>query len=201
MLHLRPRKHDRMIRVFGSFEQMIKSWSDYYGSERFLEELRSLPRLFPCSSECPHTGVPANLRVLLDNNADTRQRTDELLPWELRCCWYARALITMILQRKFPEAHQAWVLEVFCPIPVANVGFGCVHGNLPHWLVRKIRVPSELRERFSAFFEETILGDCTRITGLGAGQIASTILADRDFQTNRLPDFGQQIADVLSRAA
>jgi hypothetical protein len=99
----------------------MESWHDYYRSDRFRNELRSLPVLFPSASECPHTGVPAGLRVLLDDDALTRDRVQALLAPELRCAWFGLCLVSMTLHSRFGRQAGAWAERIFCPIPEANV--------------------------------------------------------------------------------
>lgn len=177
----------------------MEFWNDYYQSERFRNELESLPEHFPCAGECSHTKVPPELRVLMDDNAETRSRVERLLSPELRCTWFGLSLISMTLHSHFGEQYGDWSDKKFCPVPVANVGFGCVHGVLPFWIVTRLPFPADKQETFPLFFEQTLLGEAAQITSIPKKNIEAKMLADRDLQKINIPKIAVEILHVLTR--
>ncbi len=177
----------------------MEFWHDYYRSDRFRNELRSLPGLFPPASECPHTGVPAGLRVLLDDDALTRDRVQALLAPELRCAWFGLCLVSMTLHSRFARQAGAWAERIFCPIPVANVGMGCVHGTLPLWMMEQPGLPAAAEADFPRFFAETIVPEAAEITSIPGNAIAAKLLGGPDFRQKPLPRLVAAIMDFLPK--
>lgn len=178
--------------------EAMEFWNDYYRGDRFRNELRSLPDLFPCAVECPHTGVPVGLRVLLDDDAVTRGRVQAVLPPELRCAWFGLCLMSMTLHSRFRQHAGAWARRIFCPIPVANVGLGCVHGTLPLWMVEQTGLAAVPEADFPRFFAETILPEAAEVTSIPAEAIAAKLLGEKAFRQSHIPRLVAGIMSVLS---
>lgn len=174
-------------------------WNTYITSDRFRAEIAALPRQFPCTQECTHSGVPIELRVLLDDNSETRNRAEAGLAPELRCCWFGLSLLAMTLHSRFTPQYVAWAQENYCPIPMANVGFGCVHGTLPMWIVARLKLPPEVLAAFPAFFVESILAEAEIVTTIPKTMIIQPMLSYEGFRVGHLPRFANALVVYMQQ--
>jgi hypothetical protein len=173
-------------------------WLDFFNGE-FRAELMNLPARYPCTSDCVHCHAPMNLRVFLPQHRMSRIRLLAELSEKFLCCWYGLLLVSQGLHKHFPEAHDAWTKQNFCPLPVTESGMGCVQVAPPRSLLRAKQISESTWTGFVPFFENRILGEMESITGIGAVVFMKQMRQDRDFHEENAHPFENLLFSSLAK--
>ena len=134
---------------------------------------------------CPHTRAPKERRLLLGG------LSDDVRDYPFMWSWYALTLLDQTIFSHFPHADEAWHRAVGnYPLPMVEVGFGCLHVAAPRDLLRTgagVRTPSHASAEWAAFvhfFVEEVREHLEQKSGVGAEEFWAALASEREFGSN-----------------
>lgn len=156
----------------------MADWLNYLDGP-YQAATKAICERFRSKFRCSHCAAPYRMRVSLPKDQDLSGFVPDMDLQQFLACWYGLLLVSQGLHKSFRNVHPDWEREVFCPLPVHEIGEGCVRVSPSHWLLRNIEIGPAAWDVFVAFFHERILADMKRITGVKPAELMKAIYRDR----------------------
>jgi len=165
---------DYIKKTFTNRERpMSTNWNRYF-YHTFPAELREFASKWRPQHHCPHCQAPKHRRALVDGDHLSE------LSHPARFCWYALTLIDQGMFTHFRASSDRWVKATGgYPLPVANIGFGCVAVTIPAYLLK----PTDSLEDWSTFLEfwlDELDAKLHSFTGVTPTAFFEAVRTDRD---------------------
>lgn len=149
-------------------------WKTYYYND-FPEELRRFSLTRIPEHHCEHCQAPPRRRCLINKNFPLE------MPNNFRFAWYGITLYDQGLFKYFPLANPRWVSNTGgYPLPVEEIGFGCVRVVAPAKLLSTTDPENHWREYVAFWLQETA-NRFENMTGVTPAAFFDAIGTDRDF--------------------
>ena len=127
----------------------MSNWSKYFHNQ-FWEELREFSSTRIPEHHCEHCKAPQERRCLIDEKFLIQQTQN------FRFAWYGVTLYEQGLFTYFPEAHERWISHRGSyPLPVENIGMGCVRVVAPRRHLSNNDNPQEWMKFVKFWLKET----------------------------------------------
>ena len=172
-------------------------WQDFFEGE-FQVRLKDILARFPCDSDCEHCRAPMELRVLLPKHRGLRNLLPDELIEPFFCCWYGMVLVSQGVHQLFPESSTKWSQATFCPLPVENIGMGCVRVRDAQDLLSIISIPQQRWGDFILFFSSVILRDLEKVTEISPESFMAVLRSARIRENNSSHPLEAQLLGVLN---
>jgi hypothetical protein len=150
----------------------MSNWSKYFHNQ-FWEELREFSSTRIPEHHCEHCKAPQERRCLIDEKFLDQQQN-------FRFAWYGVTLYEQGLFTYFPEAHERWISHRGSyPLPVENIGMGCVRVVAPLRLLSPSDNESEWLD-YVKFWLEYTEHTFEEMTSIAPSSFFGAIRSDRD---------------------
>jgi len=151
----------------------MNNWSNYFHNQ-FREELNRFSSTRIPEHHCEHCKAPKERRCLIDEKFLIRETQN------FRFAWYGVSLYEQGIFKYFSKVYEKWVSNTSgYPIPVSDIGFGCVRVVAPYRLLSPTDKESEWLDyvKFWLEYTEHTFEEMTRIA---PSLFFSAIRSDRD---------------------